>query len=164
MLNICSHGAGNAFCGHNSKALIDGTKYTSFGGYTRKTNAISSPKSYLKQNPHGRRPLTSEMASLTTRPVLCTMGCQRAVTTIAWHVLLRKQYGFKFSLGSTLTPQQIGGRTNYYRCPKNASERSTTQLSTPCGTYERSATTGSSTQLMPRSPSCWKDQGKSRPK
>ena len=61
MLNICSHGAGNAFCGHNSKALIDGTKYTSFGGYTRKTNAISSPKSYLKQNPHGRRPLTSEI-------------------------------------------------------------------------------------------------------
>ena len=63
MLNICSHGAGNAFCGHNSKTLIDGTKYSSFGGYTWKTNAISSPKSYLKQNPHGRRPLTSEMAS-----------------------------------------------------------------------------------------------------
>jgi len=63
MLNICSHGAGSAFGGHNSKALIDGTKYTSFGGYTWKTNAISLPKSYLKQNPHGRRPLTSEMAS-----------------------------------------------------------------------------------------------------
>lgn len=164
MLNICSHGAGNAFGGHNSKALIDTTKYTSLGRYTRKTNEISSPKSYLKQNPHGRRPLTSEMASPRDLCYVQRAAREQLPPFPSMSFCVSSMHGFKFSLGSTLTPQQIGGRTHYYRCPKNASERSTTQLSTPCGTYERRATTESSTQLMPRSPSCWKDQRKSRPK
>ena len=150
MLNICSHGAGSAFGGHNSKALIDGTKYTSFGGYTWKTNAISLPKSYLKQNPHGRRPLTSEI----WWPHHETCALYNEPLESSYHHCLACPFA-QVVWFQVLSWEHFDTLADWWE---------NTLLSTPCGTYERSATTGSSTQLMPRSPSCWKDQGKSRPK